>query len=47
MHCYCAANEPYELWAGLTRGSPEYNAFKEERSQPLWQVCADLKFKYH
>ncbi|KXZ49671.1 hypothetical protein GPECTOR_20g528 [Gonium pectorale] len=38
VHCYCAANEPYELWAGMDRRSPEYRAFKEERAQPLWRA---------
>ncbi|KAG2437504.1 hypothetical protein HXX76_006153 [Chlamydomonas incerta] len=38
VHCYCAANEPYDLWAGLDRRSPEYKALKEERAQPLWEA---------
>ncbi|GLC53603.1 hypothetical protein PLESTB_000767600 [Pleodorina starrii] len=38
VHCYCAANEPYDLWAGLDRRSPQYKALKEERAQPLWQA---------
>ncbi|KAL4858930.1 Prolycopene isomerase [Chlorella vulgaris] len=33
-----AGNEPYELWEGLKRGTPEYAALKEERSQCLWQA---------
>lgn len=36
VHAYTAGNEPYELWEGLQRGSKEYQAMKEERSQPLW-----------
>lgn len=27
-----------ELFAGLERGSPEYEALKEERSQVLWRA---------
>ncbi|KAG2438241.1 hypothetical protein HYH02_010942 [Chlamydomonas schloesseri] len=38
VHCYCAANEPYDLWAGLDRRSPEYKALKEERAAPLWEA---------
>ncbi|KAG2487619.1 hypothetical protein HYH03_013758 [Edaphochlamys debaryana] len=38
VHCYCAANEPYDLWAGLDRRSPEYRRLKEERAQPLWEA---------
>lgn len=36
VHAYTAGNEPYELWEGLKRGTPEYAAMKEERSQCLW-----------
>lgn len=36
VHVYTAGNEPYELWEGMRRGTPEYEAFKEERSQCLW-----------
>jgi phytoene dehydrogenase-like protein len=35
-HVYGAANESYDDWAGLKRGSVAYNALKEERSQVLW-----------
>ena len=38
VHVYTAGNEPYELWEGLERGSPEYEALKEERSQCLWEA---------
>jgi len=33
VHVYTAGNEPYEIWEGLDRSSPEYKALKEERSQ--------------
>lgn len=38
IHCYAAANEPYEPWANLKPGSPEYEAFKEERAEFLWKA---------
>ncbi|GFR48781.1 hypothetical protein Agub_g10729, partial [Astrephomene gubernaculifera] len=37
LHAYLPATEPYELWKGLDRRSPEYKALKEERSQVLWE----------
>lgn len=36
LHAYLPATEPYELWEGLDRRSPEYKALKEERSLVLW-----------
>jgi carotene isomerase len=38
IHAYTAGNEPYSLWQGLDRRSPEYHARKQERSQVLWQA---------
>ncbi|MEW5302257.1 MAG: hypothetical protein WDW36_005059 [Sanguina aurantia] len=38
VHAYYAASEPYALWEGLARGTPQYAAMKEERAQPLWQA---------
>jgi len=42
-----AANEPYALWEGLDRSSPEYKALKEERVECLWEalqsVIPDIK----
>ncbi|KAK9805482.1 hypothetical protein WJX72_000755 [[Myrmecia] bisecta] len=38
VHAYTAGNEPYSLWRGLDRRSPEYLHLKEERSQCLWQA---------
>ena len=38
VHCYAAANEPYEPWAKLKPGSPEYEAFKNERAEFLWKA---------
>lgn len=33
LHAYTPATEPYSLWEGLDRSSPEYKKLKEERSQ--------------
>ncbi|KIY99785.1 Carotenoid isomerase 1 [Monoraphidium neglectum] len=38
LHAYLPATEPYSLWEGLDRKSPEYKALKEERSQVLWRA---------
>lgn len=38
LHCYAAANEPYELWEGIKPGSPEYLALKKERAEWLWKA---------
>jgi phytoene dehydrogenase-like protein len=38
MHAYGAGNEPYEIWEGLQRNTPEYIQLKEERAQPLWRA---------
>jgi len=39
VHAYTAGNEPYSKWEGVKRGTAEYAALKEERSQCLWEVC--------
>jgi hypothetical protein len=33
VHVYAAANEPYDLWEGMSRSSPEYKRLKEERAE--------------
>ena len=38
VHAYFAGSEPYSLWEGVKRGSPEYLKLKEERAEPLWKV---------
>ncbi|KAL3676002.1 hypothetical protein R1sor_025950 [Riccia sorocarpa] len=38
VHAYTAGNEPYSIWKGLDRRSPEYASLKEERSQCLWDA---------
>ena len=42
VHAYYAANEPYEIWAGLDRRSEEYKKLKEERAQPLWRALEKI-----
>ncbi|KEF43255.1 MAG: carotene isomerase [Cyanobium sp. CACIAM 14] len=45
LHGYTPANEPWELWQGLERGSPAYEALKRERcgvfSEALSRVLPD------
>ncbi|NJO20039.1 MAG: carotene isomerase, partial [Spirulinaceae cyanobacterium RM2_2_10] len=38
LHAYTPATEPYAIWAGLDRRSPEYQARKQERLEPVWQA---------
>ena len=33
LHAYLPATEPYAMWEGVARGSQEYEALKEQRSQ--------------
>ena len=42
LHAYGAGNEPYEIWEGLQRNTPEYIALKEERAQPLWRAVESI-----
>lgn len=43
LHAYMA--EPYAPWAGLSRGSEQYQQLKQQRAEQLWglidQVGAD------
>lgn len=39
LHAYLPATEPYSIWEGLDRRSPEYAALKEERSAVLWAAA--------
>jgi len=39
IHAYAAANEPFELYEGLSPSSEEYKKLKEERCDFLWKVC--------
>jgi phytoene dehydrogenase-like protein len=38
IHAYLPATEPYDLWEGVRRGSPEYKALKRERAEPLYKA---------
>jgi phytoene dehydrogenase-like protein len=40
VHVYTPATEPYALWQGLDRRSPEYAQLKQQRAAPLWQALA-------
>jgi phytoene dehydrogenase-like protein len=42
VHAYGAGNEPYNVWEGLKRNSPEYNNLKKERSQVLWRAIESV-----
>ncbi|KAF7848046.1 hypothetical protein BT93_L2343, partial [Corymbia citriodora subsp. variegata] len=38
LHAYAPGTEPYELWDGLDRRSPEYKTLKLERSEVMWRA---------
>lgn len=38
LHAYLAATEPFELWKGMDRRSPEYAKLKRQRAQPLFEA---------
>ena len=38
IHVYSSGGEPYEPWESLTPGTPEYEAYKEERAEVLWKA---------
>ena len=38
IHVYSSGGEPYETWENLTPGTPEYEAYKEERAEVLWRA---------
>jgi phytoene dehydrogenase-like protein len=42
IHAYFAANEPYELWAGIKRTSEEYREMKERRAEALWRAVESV-----
>jgi phytoene dehydrogenase-like protein len=42
LHGYTPANEPWELWKGLERGTAAYTALKAERCQVFQQVLDPL-----
>ncbi|MGB3401502.1 MAG: NAD(P)/FAD-dependent oxidoreductase [Microcoleaceae cyanobacterium] len=38
IHVYTPGNEPYDLWQGLDRQSPEYHQQKQKRAAVMWQA---------
>ncbi|XP_062096127.1 prolycopene isomerase, chloroplastic isoform X1 [Humulus lupulus] len=38
LHAYLPGTEPYELWKGLDRRSPEYKNLKSQRSEVMWKA---------
>ncbi|KAK1288305.1 hypothetical protein QJS10_CPB19g00194 [Acorus calamus] len=38
LHAYTPGTEPFGLWEGLDRRSPEYKRLKEERSEVMWNA---------
>jgi len=38
IHVYSSGGEPYEPWEKLEPGSKEYEAYKEERAEVLWNA---------
>lgn len=38
LHAYTPGTEPFGLWEGLDRRSPEYKRLKAERSEVLWRA---------
>jgi phytoene dehydrogenase-like protein len=38
VHAYTAANEPFEVWEGLSRKSEAYRALKQERAEVIWRA---------
>lgn len=42
VHAYGAGNEPYDIWANLSRTSAEYKALKEQRASVLWEAVESI-----
>jgi phytoene dehydrogenase-like protein len=42
LHAYYPATEPWSLWDGLDRRSPEYKVLKNARSKPLWEAVSRI-----
>lgn len=38
IHVYTPGNEPYSIWEGMDRKSPEYLQQKQQRSQVMWKA---------
>lgn len=42
LHLYTPATEDFARWEGVTRGTAEYRALKDERSAYLWKVAEKI-----
>ncbi|KAK3281303.1 hypothetical protein CYMTET_10900, partial [Cymbomonas tetramitiformis] len=42
VHAYTAGNEPYSIWEGMDRNSPEYKALKKERAECLYAALENV-----
>ena len=42
LHAYGAGNEPYHVWEGIKRNSPQYIQLKKERSEVLWRAIESV-----
>ncbi|KAI2503471.1 hypothetical protein MHU86_11019 [Fragilaria crotonensis] len=42
LHAYGAANEPYEIWKNVKRGSREYEELKQKRCEVLWRAVESI-----
>ena len=42
IHVYTPGNEPYQLWQGMKRNSPEYQQQKSARAEIMWQGLAKV-----
>jgi len=42
IHVYTPGNEPYQLWQGMKRNSPEYQEQKAARAEIMWQGLARI-----
>jgi len=42
VHAYGAGNEPYDIWANLTRTSKDYKELKEKRASILWKAVESI-----
>jgi phytoene dehydrogenase-like protein len=38
IHVYTPGNEPYAIWKGMDRKSPEYAQLKQQRAEVMWQA---------
>ncbi|OUL27087.1 carotene isomerase [Nostoc sp. RF31YmG] len=49
IHAYTPGNEPYALWQGMDRKSPEYAQQKRLRAEVIWQalerIIPDIRFR--